>query len=423
RSIFAFNDSKQANAPTYQTHGTWTSAPSFASSQTTFTDVDADDNGGGFASWMVGALLVPDVNIGAPLLITGATATTLTVAGDARGVAANGTRYIVYAAPFVNPTHGAWQTDVHKGGTRYLWAGYRYQPPQMGFWVDPPGAAGLGVYGASTGSNRLGQYYCWNRTYDINTGRDTTPDHTHMSEEGWVLEGPVWGGGHDRPVGGVKMRFGKCAPMISVYSEAPDAYAQGIATAVGKRKSWLRVHLNSFPIADTDGDGAEEETGRLGPWRMVRTGHHNPMVGYALAIAVVITYNCSCNLISYDQRKLPGMVDDNYVQGKPDANLQHMALDMKSATRSDRCYSVFADSVGVSRRGGAEFDPRTTALAHQQSLHGTATVVHRLTGVSESATGAWTVYVGFEPDSEQPLNTERGRVHGTVVQHHQASNQ
>ncbi|GIK53094.1 MAG: hypothetical protein BroJett014_20670 [Planctomycetota bacterium] len=176
RSIFAFNDSKQANAPTYQTQGTWTSAPSFASSQTTFTDVDADDNGGGFASWMIGAMLVPDVNIGAPLIITGATATTLTVAGDARGVASSGSQYIVYAAPFVNPTHGAWQTDPHKGGTRYLWAGYRYQPPQMGFWVDPPGAAGLGVYGASTGTNRLGQYYCWNRLYDVNLGRWTTPD-------------------------------------------------------------------------------------------------------------------------------------------------------------------------------------------------------------------------------------------------------
>ena len=96
---------------------------------------------------------------------------------------------------------------------------------------------------------------------------------------------------------------------------------------------------------------------------------------------------------------------------------------MKNAIRSDRCCSIFADSVGVSRRGGAEFDPRTSALAHQQSLHGTATVQHRLTGVSENAIGAWTVSVGFEPDSEQPLNTERGRVHGAVVQHHRASNE
>ncbi|MBV6515974.1 MAG: hypothetical protein HPKKFMNG_01633 [Planctomycetes bacterium] len=71
---------------------------------------------------------------------------------------------------------GTWQTDPHKGGTRYLWAGYRYQPPQMGFWVDPPGAAGLGVYGAATGTNRLDQYYCLNRIYDIATGRFTSPD-------------------------------------------------------------------------------------------------------------------------------------------------------------------------------------------------------------------------------------------------------
>ncbi len=130
---------------------------------------------------------------GAPLLITGATATTLTVAGDVEtvrwtvekaelcgagssGVASNGSQYIVYAAPFTDPVRGTWQTDPHKGGTRYLWAGYRYQPSQMGFWVDPPGAPTLGVYGASTGTNRLGQYYCWNRLYDINTGRWTTPD-------------------------------------------------------------------------------------------------------------------------------------------------------------------------------------------------------------------------------------------------------
>ncbi len=197
RSIFAFNDSKQANAPTYQTHGTWTSAPSYASSQTTFTDIDADDNGGGFASWMIGSILVPDVNIGAPLIITGATATTLTVAGDVEtvrwtveraelcgagssGVASSGSQYIVYAAPFTDSVRGTWQTDPHKGGTRYLWAGYRYQPSQMGFWVDPPGTAGLGVYGAATGTNRLGQYYCWNRTYDVNIGRWTAPDPVAM---------------------------------------------------------------------------------------------------------------------------------------------------------------------------------------------------------------------------------------------------
>jgi len=177
--VFAFNDSKQANSPTYQTQGTWTSPPSNtggSTGSTTFTDIEADDNGGGFASWMIGALLVPDVNIGAPLIITGTTATTLTVAGDARGVAANGTRYIVYAAPFTDAQYGVWHTDAHKAGSRYLWAGYRYQPPQLGFRVDPPGAPTLGTYGAATGTNKLGQYYAWNRIYDINTGRWTTPD-------------------------------------------------------------------------------------------------------------------------------------------------------------------------------------------------------------------------------------------------------
>ncbi len=170
-AVLNFNRSAVTNSPAWDTQGTWTSAPSYASGQTTFTNT-----GAAFASWQVGSILVPDTNIGAPLVVVSATATTLVVAGDARGVAGSGSQYIVYAAPFTDPNHGTLQTDPHNGGTRYLWAGYRYQPPQMGFWVDPPGAPGLGVYGAATGANKLGQYYCWNRTYDIATGRWTTPD-------------------------------------------------------------------------------------------------------------------------------------------------------------------------------------------------------------------------------------------------------
>ncbi|CAG0956071.1 hypothetical protein PLCT2_00475 [Planctomycetaceae bacterium] len=187
--IFAFNDSKVPNAPTYQTQGRPTganlqNAPHFAggatgpttgSGKTKFPDAEADDNGGGFASWMEGCLLVPDVNIGAPLVIVNVpSATEVEVSGTATGVGSNGSRYLIYAAPFTDAAHGTLQTDAHKTGTRYLWAGYRYQPPQIGFWVNP--GAGFGVYGAATGSNRLGQYYAWNRTYDINTGRWTTPD-------------------------------------------------------------------------------------------------------------------------------------------------------------------------------------------------------------------------------------------------------
>ena len=53
--------------------------------------------------------------------------------------------------------------------------------PRMGFWVDPPGAPSLGVYGAQTGANKLGQYYAWNRIYDVNMGRWTTPDSVELT--------------------------------------------------------------------------------------------------------------------------------------------------------------------------------------------------------------------------------------------------
>ena len=51
--------------------------------------------------------------------------------------------------------------------------------------------AGLGVYGAATGTNRLGQYYCWNRNYDVNLGRWTTPDP--VATPWWSLFDYVFG--------------------------------------------------------------------------------------------------------------------------------------------------------------------------------------------------------------------------------------
>jgi len=180
-AVLNFNDSSITGAPDYHTYGTWSANSSYDAFAeppvTTFTDAQADDSGPGFQSWMVGCYLIPDVNIEAPLLIYNVpSATTLEVLGDADSMGASGVEYMIVIPPFMNPETGALQVDPAEAGTRYLWAGYKYMPAVIGVYVDPDGPAGLDVYGKQTGSNKLGQYYAWNRTYDINTGRWTTPD-------------------------------------------------------------------------------------------------------------------------------------------------------------------------------------------------------------------------------------------------------
>ncbi len=174
-----------------------------------------------------------------------------------------------------------------RGGTRYLWAGYRYQPPQMGFWVDPPGAPGLGIYGAATGTNRLGQYYCWNRTYDINLGRWTTPDpvatpwwnlfdyvRNRPSQvadiaglSGWRVVESLSGG----QSGGAEDTVGEAAKGVS--SDDPDVESNAdegeILDALKKtKKGDVFVYLGHGH--DTDGDGKvdtlEEHDGLVTSW-------------------------------------------------------------------------------------------------------------------------------------------------------------
>ncbi|MEZ5991909.1 MAG: RHS repeat-associated core domain-containing protein [Planctomycetota bacterium] len=53
------------------------------------------------------------------------------------------------------------------------WAGYRYMPPAVGA-TDLTGLISLGT--EQIGGNETGGYHCYNREYDITTGRWTTPD-------------------------------------------------------------------------------------------------------------------------------------------------------------------------------------------------------------------------------------------------------
>ncbi|MDH5644145.1 MAG: hypothetical protein OEY63_08085, partial [Gemmatimonadota bacterium] len=166
--VYDFNDSSETAAPANHMGGNWTSAPSNSggsSGTTTFTDSNA-----AFDAYQIGWLLSPDVTLPSYLVITARTATTLTVQGDASTLAASGDTYRVHAPPGVLTGTGTLDPDPIIQGTRYLWAQYKYVPPQVGH--DSAGT----TYGAQSGTNLAGSYYCWNRTYDPMTGRWTTPD-------------------------------------------------------------------------------------------------------------------------------------------------------------------------------------------------------------------------------------------------------
>ena len=62
------------------------------------------------------------------------------------------------------------KANASNPGSRYLWAGYMYLTPIVGVWN------GSSIQGSQSGINKLGHYHCWHRTYDVSTGRWTTPD-------------------------------------------------------------------------------------------------------------------------------------------------------------------------------------------------------------------------------------------------------
>ncbi len=102
--------------------------------------------------------------------------THLEVRGDATGLGGSGATYRVIAPPGVDSTTGALAKPENmlsdradNPGCGYLWSGYQYIPPQVGH------ESGGSTTGAQPGTNKLGSYLCWNRIYEPNTGRWTTP--------------------------------------------------------------------------------------------------------------------------------------------------------------------------------------------------------------------------------------------------------
>jgi RHS repeat-associated protein len=174
--LLDFNDSTQANAPSgYTLGGTWSSV-SHSGGTTTLTR-----SSGNFQSWLLGCLVVPNVNFPAYFEITGTTSTTLTVTGDLTTIAASGDYFRVHipvgsdkstgTLASYDPIGETWTWDAANAGSRRLWASYLYMPPRMGF-TDENGF----TVGTQGGTNKLGQYHCNHRRYDIRSGRWISPD-------------------------------------------------------------------------------------------------------------------------------------------------------------------------------------------------------------------------------------------------------
>jgi RHS repeat-associated protein len=178
--VYDFVDTNVATSGTYHTAGVWTSAPVFDDNSTPEDPSDDTtvfaDTGADFQEHMVGWLISPKVEDFDYIEIIASTATTITVKGNAQYLAAADDRYWLFAPPHVVPSTGTIDPDALCTSSKWLWAGYEYIPPMAGFYVDPEGAPSLGTYGAQSGNNKAGSYYCWNRTYDTSTGSWTTPD-------------------------------------------------------------------------------------------------------------------------------------------------------------------------------------------------------------------------------------------------------
>ena len=169
----------------YSTAGQWT-AESFASGETTLTDSSAT-----FNSYMVGWQIILDMEFPVAQVITAVpSATTLKVSGDVRTLTDPGKFYILFAPPKVNPANGTLADIVTAGedddwydltASSHFWAGYRYQPPMVGFYKPSNGT----TVGAQAGNNKLGNYHCNNRIYSISHGRWLSPDQA--SSPAWNL--------------------------------------------------------------------------------------------------------------------------------------------------------------------------------------------------------------------------------------------
>ncbi len=191
--LFDFNDSTVTGAAsTHHLGGAWSGVSySGGTGLTTLTD-----SGGNFQAWLAGCMLCPDVEFPSYFKIVGVTSTTLTVTGDLTTIASSGEFFRVHIPPGANKITGTlaeivtpaeevdW--DVAGNGSHYLWASYRYTPAMLGFTDD----RGLTI-GAQTGTNKLGQYHCWNREYDPTTGRWVTTDSIGVPTSNYCNEAPV----------------------------------------------------------------------------------------------------------------------------------------------------------------------------------------------------------------------------------------
>ncbi|MCB9932989.1 MAG: hypothetical protein H6841_06160 [Planctomycetes bacterium] len=155
------------------------------SDTTTFTDFSAT-----FPPQAVNWWLQPDAARSTYLEILSISGSTVTVAGDATGLAHGlipqpgppplpdiiGTFYTIVWPAGVDPASGTLaHNDPCEPIGRLLFAGYYYMPPVAGTMIQPPGG-GTGTHGAQPGGNHHGDYYCWNRVYAQKNGVWTTPD-------------------------------------------------------------------------------------------------------------------------------------------------------------------------------------------------------------------------------------------------------
>ncbi|MBE7490241.1 MAG: hypothetical protein HS108_00550 [Planctomycetes bacterium] len=173
-TVYTFHDKATYGSALQHTFGEWSHTPVNTGGTTGTTAFR--DTAGDIKTFMKGWLLVPAVTELGYLEITNVDTSLdkVIVKGDADTLSGIGQRYWLVAPAGVNPETGAIETDPCKMGSPWLWAGYHYRAPIVGF-SNPPGQS-AGTYGAQTGNNKLGNYQCWNRVYEPNTGRWTTPD-------------------------------------------------------------------------------------------------------------------------------------------------------------------------------------------------------------------------------------------------------
>jgi len=361
------------------TSGTWYDIPVYDSgSDTTTFYGEAWHLGLGTAMEEQGTTLVPDVEtvqwtvekaqlreavvhltILSITVNTGAANDEIVVRGRADDLASNGDRFFIQVPPqFVNdPDDGSGAdayTTPERGGSRYLYAGYRYEMRRPGGTLGSP-------------QPNAGWYYCWNRMYDPLIGRFTSPDPAASPWSNlwdYVSMNPVQRTDpaglqqadlskntcytanlscpdadkvdtYDRPLGGVRMKTKGCKPTIYHMITMPSddsPYAEGVKDATNKRIAYLRSK-SIEPQPAIPGDVATAENVGLGYWKLryfdkAAEGKNGPLVGQAAAFVVIVTYCCGCTFDKYEHLRLD---NGNWVRdATDDVERQHLTKEYKA---------------------------------------------------------------------------------------------